>query len=291
MLWKDYRTKITLRSHTGYYLFDQLNYTTESELRVFPVSPCWGISWWQLHEKVGCVINCQWSTDTYAGAAQPGLQPGLKGQQTLWAITVQIPPNFPKRAITSHSRIWAKSPRGPLQPGGDRQAGGTSPACSHVLVQKVQSPAGILPALALQLSPQPQAALSHIPSLFQCCHRHRCPPSLSFRPAAPSTKPWGLQTCPALVIICPWLHPALGNPAAHGRLRWLIKHSHRFSSKGMSGLASHYREQRSTCVHSLARTKSHHPDAPSTPDESNPDASLAGPHSAAPGLLSALCNR
>lgn len=146
--------------------------------------------------------------------AQPGLQPGLKGQQTLWAITAQILPNFPKRAITSHSQGWAKSPRGPPQPGGDRQAGGTSPACSHVLVQKVQSPAGIVPALALQLSPQPQAALSRIPSLFRRRRRRRCPPSLSFLPAAPSTKPRSLQTCPALVIICPWLHPALGNPAA-----------------------------------------------------------------------------
>lgn len=84
-----------------------------------------------------------------------------------------------------------------------------------------------------------RAVLSHIPSLFPHSCRHRCPPSLPFLPTFPSTKPRSLQTCPAPAIACPRLHPALGNPAAHGRLCCAgSSNTTTFSSKGMSGLAT-----------------------------------------------------
>lgn len=89
-----------------------------------------------------------------------------KSSRRFGQLQLRFPQIFPNEQLYPHSPGWTKSLRGLLQPGGDRQAGGTSPACSHVLVEKVQSPAGILPALGPQLSPQLQEVLSHIPGLF-----------------------------------------------------------------------------------------------------------------------------
>lgn len=179
---------------------------------------CWGISWWQLYERVGCVINvCQWSTGTYARVAWPGLQPDLKGQHMLWAITAQNSQHFPTCNYIPQHRL-GKEPEG-TTPAWRSQAGGWH--FSSMLPHAGEE--GTEPSWDFAC-PWLQAVLSHIPGLFGCCRGRCCPPSQPFLPAVSSTEPQSLQTCPAPVITC----PGKSNCPREVVLCWLIKHSHVF---------------------------------------------------------------